>query len=46
MVKCKMLLSEFGNCLGANCKIFKDIDSFKCIKTTPKISKHKHLQGN
>jgi hypothetical protein len=32
MVKCKMLLSEFGNCLGADCRIFKDIDSFECIK--------------
>jgi hypothetical protein len=32
MAKCKML-SEFGICLGADCTIFKDIDSFECIKS-------------
>jgi hypothetical protein len=28
-----MLLLEFGNYLGVDCRIFKDIDLFECTKS-------------
>jgi hypothetical protein len=46
MARFVLLLSKFGNYLGAGWRIVKDIESFECIKAARNSHNHKHLWGN
>jgi hypothetical protein len=46
MVKCEMLLSEFGNYLGQTLEFPRILIHLNAIKATPNIREHKHLQGD
>jgi hypothetical protein len=46
MMKCEMLLLEFGNYLGQTVEFSRILIHFNTLKATPNISERKHLRGD
>jgi len=46
MMKCEMLLLEFGNYLGRIVKFSRILINLNTLKATPNISECKHLCGD